>query len=101
MYATIKGPMFMFSGLNTDGLVSQAWVQQAYDATSKTEEAYFWTADGATHIPVPNTQEMQISVPWFRWKLLGDSKACEAFKAIPTTITTWKEVASKNGKPCG
>jgi hypothetical protein len=100
LYAAIVSPMFMFSGLGTDGLVSQAWVQQAYDATSKTEEAYFWTANGATHIPVPNGEEQEISIPWFRWKLLGDAKACEYFKAIPTTDPKWAEVASKNVKPC-
>ena len=100
LYGAIKSPMFMFSGLNTDGLVSQAWVQQAYDATSKTEEAYFWTANGATHIPVPNGEEEEISIPWFRWKLLGDQKACQFFKAIPMTDTKWAQVASKNCQPC-
>ncbi len=100
LYATIKSPMFMFSGLGTDGLVSQVWVQQAYDATSKTEEAYFWTASGATHIPVPNGQEEEISIPWFRWKLLGDQKACAAFKAIPMTDKVWAQVAAKNDQPC-
>jgi hypothetical protein len=100
LYAAIVSPMFMFSGLNTDGLVSQAWVQQAYDATSKTEEAYFWTANGATHIPVPNAQEEEISIPWFRWKLLGDQKACTFFKAIPQTHNVWAQVASKNSQPC-
>jgi hypothetical protein len=100
LYAQIQSPMFMFSGLGTDGLVSQAWVQQAYDATSKTEEAYFWTASGATHIPVPNGQEEEISIPWFRWKLLGDSAACAAFKGIPQKDPVWAEVASKNVQPC-
>ena len=99
-YAMVKSPMFMFSGLGTDGLVSQAWVQQAYDATSPTEEAYFWTANGATHIPVPNGEEEEISIPWFRWKLLGDQAACKFFKAIPMTDTKWAEVASKNAQPC-
>jgi hypothetical protein len=100
VYAKIKSPMFMFSGLGTDGLVSQAWVQQAYDALSPAEEAYFWTANGATHIPVPNGEEEEISVPWFRWKLLGDQQACAFFKAIPMTDTKWAEVASKNAQPC-
>jgi hypothetical protein len=100
LYGQIKSPMFMFSGLGTDGLVSQAWVQQAYDATSMTEEAYFWTANGATHIPVPNGEEEEISIPWFRWKLLGDQAACKFFKAIPMTNTKWAEVASKNVQPC-
>jgi len=100
LYGAIKSPMFMFSGLGTDGLVSQSWVQQAYDATSKTEEAYFWTKKGANHIPVPNGEVKQISIPWFRWKLLGDQAACRAFKAIPKTDTTWAQVAVKNETPC-
>ncbi|HLK35648.1 MAG TPA: hypothetical protein VKU41_02775 [Polyangiaceae bacterium] len=100
LYAAIKSPMFMFSGLGTDGLVSQAWVQMAYDATSPSEEAYFWTANGATHIPVPNAQEEEISIPWFRWKLLGDQKACAYFKAIPMTDTKWAQVAAKNAQAC-
>jgi hypothetical protein len=100
VYAEIKGPMFMFSGLGTDGLVSQAWVQQAYDALDPKEEAYFWTASGATHIPVPNGEEEEISIPWFRWKLLGDNDACKYFKAIPMTNMKWAEVASKNAEPC-
>src|SRR5262249_13765498 len=45
-YAKITAPMFMFSALGTDGLVSQAWVQQAFDALNDTDEAYFWTANG-------------------------------------------------------
>jgi hypothetical protein len=100
VYAGIKSPMFMFSGLGTDGLVSQAWVQQAYDALSPSDEAYFWAAAGATHIPVPNTQEEEISVPWFRWKLLGDQAACKFFKSIPMMDTTWTVVASKNEQQC-
>jgi len=100
LYAGIKSPMFMFSGLGTDGLVSQAWVQSAYDATSKTEEAYFWTYQGATHIPVPNGEEEAVSVPWFRWKLLGDQNACKAFKALPMTDKNWAQVAAKNDQPC-
>jgi hypothetical protein len=100
VYAKIESPMFMFSALGTDGLVSQAWVQQAYDALSPTEEAYFWTANGATTVPVPNGEEREISIPWFRWKLLGDQKACAFFKAIPMTNTKWAEVASKSSTPC-
>jgi len=99
MYADIKSPMFMFSGLGTDGLVAQTWVQQAYDATSKTEEAYFWTAAGATHIPVPNGQEEEISIPWFRWKLLGDKAACEFFKKMPDG-KKWEEKAKQNVAAC-
>jgi hypothetical protein len=100
VYGKIMSPMFMFSAVGTDGLVSQAWVQQAYDAMAKTTEVYFWTANGATHIPVPNGEEQEISIPWFRWKLLGDQKACVFFKAIPMTNTKWAEAASENAKPC-
>jgi hypothetical protein len=49
---------------------------------------------------VPNGEEEEISVPWFRWKLLGDQKACQFFKDIPKTDTKWAEVASKNVAPC-
>ncbi len=100
VYAKIKSPMFMFSAVGTDGLVSQSWVQQAFDALSKSTEAYFWAKSGATHIPVPNGEEQEISIPWFRWKLLGDQKACEAFKAIPKANTAWQEVKKQNEAPC-
>jgi hypothetical protein len=100
LYKMIKSPMFMFSGVGTDGLVSQDWVQQAFDAMSDTVEKYFWARNGATHIPVPNGEEEQISIPWFRWKLLGDQKACMYFKGIPKMDTTWMVVATKNEAPC-
>jgi hypothetical protein len=100
LYGSIQSPLFMFSARGTDGLVSQAWVQQAYDATSKTVEAYFWTAEGATHIPVPNGETQQISIPWFRWKLLGDQAACRAFVGIPKNDAKWAQVAAKNPRAC-
>jgi hypothetical protein len=100
LYGAIRSPLFMWSGLGTDGLVSQAWVQQAYDATSKTVEAYFWTARGANHIPVPNGETQQIAIPWFRWKLLGDQAACRAFAAIPKNDAKWAQVAAKNQQAC-
>ena len=62
-------------------------------------EAYWWSAVGATHIPVPNGEEMQISIPWFRWKLLGDQKACEFFKKMPDG-DAWDERMSQNPAPC-
>jgi hypothetical protein len=99
-YKAIKSPMFMFSGRGTDGLVSQGWVQDAFNALDKSIEAYHWTKTGATHIPVPNGEEQQISIPWFRWKLLDDQAACKAFKAIPMMDTAWEEVASQNKADC-
>ncbi|HET9958869.1 MAG TPA: hypothetical protein VFQ61_30465, partial [Polyangiaceae bacterium] len=69
LYGSIRSPMFMFSGLGSDGLVSQSWVQSAYNATNAQEEAYFWAKSGSRHIPVPNSETQQVAVPWFRWKL--------------------------------
>jgi len=100
LYAKIDSPMFMFSAVGTDGLVSQGWVQQAYDAMNPATEVYFWAANGATHIPVPNGEEQEISIPWFRWKLLGDNEACKYFKAIPMTNTKWQVVATENEASC-
>jgi hypothetical protein len=100
LYATINSPFFMFSGLGTDGLVSQGWVQSAFDALDDSVEAYFWAKSGGTHIPVPNGEEMQISIAWFRWKLLGDQEACRAFKGIPMMDSTWVVVDEKNQGEC-
>jgi hypothetical protein len=99
-YALIESPMFMFSGQGTDGLVSQGWVQDGFDALNDTVEAYHWAKQGGAHIPVPNGEEMQISIPWFRWKLLGDNEACKAFKQIRETDSTWEEAAVQNEAPC-
>jgi fermentation-respiration switch protein FrsA (DUF1100 family) len=98
LYAKIKSPMFMFSG-TADMLVPEAWVQQAFDALDKGIEAYWWSAVGATHIPVPNAPEQQVSIPWFRWKLLGDQKACAFFKKMPDGMD-WDERMKQNDKPC-
>ncbi|MGH7434425.1 MAG: hypothetical protein ACRENE_01990 [Polyangiaceae bacterium] len=102
VYAMIKSPMFMFSG-TADMLVSSSWVGQAYSAMPTTNEVYWWSATGATHIPVPNTPEEQVSIPWFRWKLLGDNAACKFFKAMPANSMIspgWTKMMSENEKPC-
>lgn len=99
-YRKIKSPMFMFSGLGTDGLVAQTWVQSAFDALSASTEAYFWAKTGATHIPTPNGETQEISVPWFRWKLLGDKKACEYFRKIPNNNPLWIVVEEQNQRQC-
>jgi hypothetical protein len=102
IYGQIKSPMFMFSG-TADMLVSAAWVGQAYSAMNPKNEVYWWSATGATHIPVPNVPEEQVSIPWFRWKLLGDSAACKFFKAIPGNSMIspgWTKVMSENEAPC-
>ncbi len=100
VYAKIASPMFMFSGLGTDGFVSQSWVQQSFDALDDADEAYFWTANGLKFIPVPVAEANEVSIAWFRWKLLGDQKACASFKALPMTDEKWAEAASQNAQPC-
>jgi hypothetical protein len=102
IYGMIKSPMFMFSG-TADMLVSAAWVGQAYSAMNPMNEVYWWSATGATHIPVPNVPEEQVSIPWFRWKLLGDNAACKFFKAMPGNSMIspgWTKQMSENEKPC-
>jgi hypothetical protein len=98
VYKKIKSPMFMFSG-TADMLVSEGWVQQGFEALDPSIEAYWWSANGATHIPVPNDPEMQVSIPWFRWKLLGDKAACAFFKKMPDG-DGWDERKKQNDKPC-
>ena len=66
----------------------------AYLALSPDVEAYYW-AKLSTHIPVPNLAERQVSIAWFRWKLLGDREACEYFHRIPTEDGTWQVRAEK------
>jgi len=102
VYAKIKSPMFMFSG-TADMLVSAAWVGEAYSAMNPMNEVYWWSATGATHIPTPQVPEEQVSIPWFRWKLLGDNAACKFFKAMPGNSMInpgWTKEKSENEKPC-
>ncbi|MET0390744.1 MAG: hypothetical protein ABW321_32525 [Polyangiales bacterium] len=112
-YGKIKSPVFLFSGDSAtgyanssllgmskgDGLVAITWVEEGYAALSKSVEAYHWTAVGATHIPTPEEPEQQISIPWFRWKLLGDKAACEFFKKMPDG-GQWTKVAEQNAAEC-
>jgi dienelactone hydrolase len=98
MYAKIKSPMFMFSG-TADTLVSESWVSSGFAALDDSIEAYWWSANGATHIPTPQAPTMQVGIPWFRWKLLGDKAACEAFKALPAT-DAWDERKSQHPAAC-
>ncbi|HKO92523.1 MAG TPA: hypothetical protein VJU61_15285, partial [Polyangiaceae bacterium] len=97
-YATIRAPMFMFSG-TADTLVSAGWVMQGFNALPEANEAYFWSAIGATHNPVPVGPTQQVAVPWFRWKLLRDKDACVYFKALPGA-GSWEKTASKNEQAC-
>jgi hypothetical protein len=98
VYGRIKSPMFMFSG-TADGLVSRGWVSRGFAALADSVEAYHWSAVGATHVPVPNSETNEVAVPWFRWKLLGDKKACMAFKALEGA-GNWNSVEEQNATDC-
>lgn len=98
MYSNIESPMFMFSG-TADALVSAGWVASAFRAMGDNTEAYNWSARGATHIPTPQGPTMEVGVPWFRWKLLGDNEACKAFYALADT-QSWNAIEDQNAVPC-
>lgn len=99
VYGKIRSPVFMFSGQGTDGLVSQRWVQDGFDALADDVEAYHWSKEGSSHFE-PNADNLQIAVPWFRWKLLDDQDACRAFKRVRETDATWLQAAVQNEQPC-
>jgi hypothetical protein len=98
LYGQIQSPIFMFNG-SSDSLVSASWVRRGYNALSGSVEAYWYEAVGAAHIPVPTRWTQESTVPWFRWKLLGDRQACEYFKNMPNT-SSWRYMASKNETDC-
>jgi len=98
VYARIKSPMFAFSG-TADILVSESWVRRGFDALNNNVEAYHWSASGATHIPTPNVETSEISVPWFRWKLLGDQGACRRFYELERG-SRWRQVQVQNAVAC-
>lgn len=98
VYGNIKSPMFMFSGAGTDGLVSQRWVQDGFDALDASVEAYHWAKSGSSHFS-PNGPQMEVSIAWFRWKLLGDQMACQHFKTVRED-SSWEEAAVQNEAPC-
>jgi hypothetical protein len=96
-YERIRSAMFMFSG-TSDILVSETWVSTAYAALDDTIEAYHWSALGSTHVPTPNSETAELAVPWFRWKLLDDSSACQSFKSLRGN--GWDVVREQNEAPC-
>jgi len=98
-YAQITSPIFMFNGSN-DGLVSESWVREGYDALSNNIEKVWYEAVGASHMtPIPASWTIESGTTWFRWKLLGDSQACEYFKSLPNT-SDWNYMESMNVSPC-
>ena len=82
--ADIESPVFMFSG-SRDRLVSERFVNRAFNALDNNTQAHHWSGVGATHIPVPNSFSIEVGVPWFRCQLNGDLEACDAFNALPET----------------
>jgi hypothetical protein len=98
VYSRIRSPMFMFSGTR-DFLVSASWVRRGFEALDDDTEAYNWSARGSTHIPTPNAETIEVAIPWFRWKLLGDSRACERFKSLRNGIT-WSQRQVQNEADC-
>jgi hypothetical protein len=81
-YAKIVSPMLEIN-CTADNLVSASWVGRAFDALPDATEAYWYEAQGATHVPIPVTWTQESAVVFFRWKLLGDARACQYFKAMP------------------
>jgi len=112
-YGKVTSPVFMFSGNSStgfsnsallglttgDGLVAISWVNEGFSALSESIEAYHWLAVGATHIPTPVGPEQQMSIPWFRWKLLGDQGACMYLKQMPNG-DDWEVQKEQNPEDC-
>lgn len=98
LYAQIRSPIFMFNG-SSDSLVSSSWVSQGFNALDDGIEAYWYEAVGAAHIPIPTRWTEESTVAWFRWKLLGDTQACEYFKNMPNT-SDWDFQDSQNETEC-
>lgn len=98
-YAQIKSPIFMFNG-SSDSLVSESWVDDAFSALSNTTEKVWYEAVGASHMtPLPTEYANESHITWFRWKLLGDSAACQAFKNLPNS-RNWNLQDQMNVKAC-
>jgi len=95
----IKSPVFMFSSLGLDGFVPPRVVQALFDSLSDSVEAYYWAKEGLQSVTPMDSEVQHISIPWFRWKLLGDPQACKAFKAI-LNEPVWTEAAVQNELPC-
>lgn len=99
-YAQIDSPMSMFNG-TMDTLVYAGWVRDAYEALPRDNFKVWYTATGmdSTHIPVPNGPTREMSIPWFRWTLLGDENACEEFKDLPNQ-SGWNRAEQANVPSC-
>jgi hypothetical protein len=99
LYSQIKSPISMFNG-SQDGLVSASWVRRGYDALSPNIEKAWYEAVGASHMtPIPQDYASEFGLAWFRWKLLGDSQACQYFKNMPNS-SSWRLQKTDNLSPC-
>jgi hypothetical protein len=99
LYAQIESPIFMFNG-SRDTLVSASWVGQGFRALNDSVEAYWYTAVGAAHIPVPTSWTQESATAWFRWKLLDDKQACTYFKETMLSGGDWELQMAQNETDC-
>ena len=98
-YAQIYSPISMFNG-SQDLLVSASWVRSVYNALSPYIEKAWYEAVGASHMsPIPEDYASEFGLAWFRWKLLGDSQACQYFKNMPNSYY-WRLQETDNLSPC-
>ncbi len=100
LYAQIYSPISMFNG-SSDGLVSASWVSDGYDELPSNLEKAWYEAVGASHMtPIPQSYASEMGLAWFRWKLLGDSNACEYFKNMPDDSRDWDLQETDNLSSC-
>ena len=86
VYGKIKSPMFMFSG-TADLLVSESWVERAFDAMPEANEVYWWSAVGARHIPTPVTRSNRFRFPGFAGSCSATRKPARSSRTCPTVPT--------------
>lgn len=99
-YEQITSPISMFNG-SRDGLVSATWVRSGYNALPNSLEKAWYEAVGAGHMtPIPQSYASEFGLAWFRWHLLGDTAACEYFKAMPGASFDWRHMETDNLSAC-
>ena len=89
-YAQIKSPVFMMNG-DRDILVPGFWVRSGFNALSS--EVHWYQANGAGHMR-PHTWARSSTLLFFKWKLLGDEAAKDAFLSLPES-SYWSLKATK------
>jgi hypothetical protein len=96
--AQVASPSFMFSG-SEDWIVAPAFSLRTFEAFGGDTEVVWYEGQGASHAPPPERFIHESALPWFRWKLLGDRRACRHFKALPDT-GDWTLQQSRNDSDC-